>query len=184
MRKNYTEIEGWCADEITSIYDEAISRAKGGEIFVELGCYKGRSTCYMIDSIIKSGKNIKFYVVDNFSTLGDVKAQFFENLGEERIKKIIFLEQDSYLSASNFLNESVDYLFIDTDHKFEVLDKELSAWIPKVKIGGIISGHDFNNGGVKQAVEKNHTKNIFVNISTLQKDNNINWRYYSWWFEK
>ena len=94
MRKNYTEIEGWCEDEITTLYDRAISEARDGSVFVELGCYKGKSTCYMIDAIKRSGKRISFYVIDNFSTLGDVEKEFLENLGEERLSKITFIRKN------------------------------------------------------------------------------------------
>ena len=36
----------------------------------------------------------------------------------------------------------IDFLFIDADHRYESFIADLKAWIPKVKAGGIVCGHD------------------------------------------
>ncbi len=41
-------------------YLKAVMEAKGGERFVEVGSWKGRSACFMAVEIINSGKDIKF----------------------------------------------------------------------------------------------------------------------------
>ena len=184
MRKNYTEIEGWCEDEITTLYDRAISEARDGSVFVELGCYKGKSTCYMIDAIKRSGKRISFYVIDNFSTLGDVEKEFLENLGEERLSKITFIRKDSISASINFNDNRVDFIFIDTDHSAKQLTNELLRWIPKMKSGGLISGHDFHHLDLKDAFDIVNIQQYNVYYGRHQTSENGNWRNTSWWFEK
>jgi hypothetical protein len=55
--------------------------------------------------------------------------------------------------------KSLDFVFIDADHGYEGCLRDLRAWYPKVKPGGIFSGHDYENTsypkfGVTQAVKE------------------------------
>jgi len=152
MKNTYKEIDGWCEEEITTLYDKAIKEFKDDSIFVELGCYKGKSTCYMIDAIKKSNKKIHFYVVDNFS-LEDVENEFKENLGEERLKSITLINEDSLTASKYFTNNSIDFIFIDTIHNAEQLSNELYYWNPKIKENGLISGHDFTHCDLKNTFD-------------------------------
>lgn len=54
---------------------------------------------------------------------------------------------------------SLDFVFIDGDHSYEAVYTDIRAWLPKVKPGGWIGGHDYANDeykhwGVKQAVDE------------------------------
>jgi len=40
--------------------------------------------------------------------------------------------------------ESLDWIYIDADHKSASVRLDLDAWFPKVVSGGIIAGHDYN----------------------------------------
>lgn len=46
-------------------------------------------------------------------------------------------------AAAQFKDRSLDWVYIDGNHNFINVAKDLDAWIPKVRKGGIISGHDF-----------------------------------------
>ena len=51
---------------------------------------------------------------------------------------------------------SLDFVYIDADHRFDYVMEDLIAWGRKVRPGGIISGHDyyrFRNAGVVPAVD-------------------------------
>lgn len=184
MKKNYQEIEGWCGQEITYIYDKAVKEADDNSVFVELGSYKGKSTCYMIDAIKESGKKINFFVVDNFSTLGDVKKEFEENLGEERLKYITFINEDSSEASKHFSNSSVDFIFIDTEHQASHLIKELSSWNDKLKKGCLISGHDYHHNDVKNAFDVLKIDLYNVIHSSINYCDGYIWRGTSWWYIK
>jgi hypothetical protein len=46
-------------------------------------------------------------------------------------------------AATMFENGSLDFVYLDADHCFESVWQDLSVWYPKVRIGGILAGHDF-----------------------------------------
>jgi predicted O-methyltransferase YrrM len=62
--------------------------------------------------------------------------------------------------ASQFEDNFFDYIYIDADHSYEGVKKDLNAYWPKVKPGGILGGHDYMifhttyDFGVVQAVDE------------------------------
>jgi len=52
------------------------------------------------------------------------------------------------------LRSPVDMLFIDGAHDYENVRADLEAFAPLVKRGGIISGHDYDDNRVAQAVDE------------------------------
>jgi hypothetical protein len=45
-------------------------------------------------------------------------------------------------------------VFIDADHRYEAVRDDIAAYAPLIAEGGIISGHDYDWDGVKQAVDE------------------------------
>lgn len=51
----------------------------------------------------------------------------------------------------------IDFIYIDADHSYDGVWRDLCAWYAKVRDGGVIGGHDYghsNHPGVKQAVDE------------------------------
>lgn len=46
--------------------------------------------------------------------------------------------------AAPLVSEGLDLVFIDGNHSYEYVKEDLSLWAPKVRKGGIIAGHDYN----------------------------------------
>ena len=44
---------------------------------------------------------------------------------------------------THFENESLDFIYIDGNHSYEAVKKDLELWYPKLKKGGIIAGDDY-----------------------------------------
>lgn len=67
-------------------------------------------------------------------------------------------------AAKLFKDGSVDVVFIDEHHTRESVSAAIRAWLPKVKSGGILSGHDCNDHypGVLQACADLLPSNIEV----------------------
>jgi hypothetical protein len=62
-------------------------------------------------------------------------------------------------AAKDVAPESLDFVFIDADHGYDGCKADIAAWWPKVRVGGIVSGHDYDHPefplfGVKRAVDE------------------------------
>ena len=51
----------------------------------------------------------------------------------------------SWEVAEQFPDKSFDFVYIDADHRYSSIIRDIRAWLPKVKTGGIIAGHDYTN---------------------------------------
>jgi len=65
------------------------------------------------------------------------------------------INEDSLIAAAQVKDGSLDFVFIDGDHTYEACKRDIIAWLPKVKEGGWITGHDYHEfPGVKKAVDE------------------------------
>lgn len=58
----------------------------------------------------------------------------------------------SELASTIFPDGYFDMVYIDANHSFEHVHADIGYWLPKIREGGIISGHDY--GGRKRGVKK------------------------------
>lgn len=52
-------------------------------------------------------------------------------------------------AARMFPDSSLDFVYIDGDHAYESVRRDIAAWLPKVRNGGLIGGHDYVNDDSK-----------------------------------
>lgn len=132
-------------------YEKIINQLNGG-VFVELGVWKGRSIMYMAERAKELNKDVKLYGVDIFFVADQQKhcASLGTNFYDEVVKNIEIMkdcitlyQMDSHDAYTKFEDDSIDFLFIDAHHTYEDVKIDLELWYPKVKTGGIISGHDY-----------------------------------------
>ena len=69
----------------------------------------------------------------------------------DRVKLII---EDSVVASQQFVDKYFDYIYVDGEHDEDSVYRDIKAWFPKLKIGGIIGGHDVGDNGVKTALER------------------------------
>lgn len=153
----YEKIEGWMRYEDT--YREAVRTTPDGGTIVEVGSFLGRSAAFMAVEIANSGKDLRFVCVDPFNgNLGVLDGQklidkrctvenFRRNVNSGGAGHLIeTLVGFSVDVAANFPDASIDFVFIDAAHDYPNVRADLCAWLPKVKHGGIIAGHDYGDG--------------------------------------
>lgn len=136
------------------------NKAARYQYIVEFGSFHGRSTRALADNC--SGR---IWAVDpwngdypkqNGETFEKVNTyvfpQFCENL-KEHIKsgRLIPVRGFSY---SFKLPYQVDMVFIDGDHRYETVLKDIDKAMELVKTDGMVCGHDYNWDSVKQAVHE------------------------------
>lgn len=92
---------------------------------------------------------------DFMQSSGDEIAELvrwrFANEGHDRLQ---LLRLTSEQAAATVADASQDFVFIDADHRYEAVKRDIELWLPKVRHGGLIAGHDFTAGwpGVQKAV--------------------------------
>lgn len=150
-----------------------IDNSSDGSHFVEVGSWKGRSAAFMAVEIHNSGKGIKFDCIDTWEGSEEhldlssqwfnseliknkdwLYSEFLKNIGP--VKDLINpIRKTSLEAASMYEDESLDFVFIDAAHDYENVKQDILAWLPKVKKGGVIAGHDYSSfPGVRQAVDE------------------------------
>lgn len=176
----YKKIPGYFNYE--NVYREFLKTCPENAQAVEIGVWQGKSVCFAAVESIKQEKKITLYAVDTFEGSPNEpiiqrdlqklkenettpKEEFLKNI--EPVKDIVkMLHMDSISASQHFADNSLDFVFIDGSHLYEAVLADINAWLPKVKTGGIIAGHDIDGpeefNGVRQAVEEVFGKDFDV----------------------
>jgi len=89
------------------------------------------------------------------------------------------VKKKSVAAAADVPDGSLDFIYIDADHRFDYVMEDLIAWARKVRKGGIVSGHDyyrFRNAGVVPAVDVyTHVHGIHEWFITDEKEASFFW---------
>jgi predicted O-methyltransferase YrrM len=73
---------------------------------------------------------------------------------KSRNKNIIEHKVKSEVLAKEFGKETIDMVYIDADHSYASVKADILAWSDKVKVGGLIAGHDYGMEDVSRAVDE------------------------------
>lgn len=88
-----------------------------------------------------------FEILDDIKNLEDHEANYLlcqQNL-IDYVGRYTQVRSHSTVAASQMENESLDFVFIDGNHKYQYVKQDIASWFPKVRQGGIVSGHDYLN---------------------------------------
>lgn len=175
------EVHGWF--DFESVYDDMVNKHEDGSVFVEVGTWYGKSAIYMAQKIKESGKKISFYCVDLWERTDDDKdlhryikeplyETFINNIKDVGVYDYISaIKADSVKASLFFEEESIDFVFIDANHKYDFVRKDILSWTPKIKKGGFIGGHDYGTyESVRRAVDEifGEDKEV-INVSWLKQ---------------
>jgi beta-1,4-mannosyl-glycoprotein beta-1,4-N-acetylglucosaminyltransferase len=157
-------VEGYFNAGDFSFYDYAIKQVPDNSHIVEVGSYKGRSSSYIAVEIINSGKNIKLDCVDTW--LGSEELSQDQDVVNNRLFDVFTnnmkpvaghytaIRLSSIEAAAQYADASLNMVFIDAAHDYDNVRADVLAWLPKVKKGGILSGHDYPYPPVRKAVDE------------------------------
>ncbi|MDT3959794.1 class I SAM-dependent methyltransferase [Staphylococcus kloosii] len=139
----------------------------------EIGVFEGKVTKKLLENLdIKQYWLIDPYKV--YSNYLDTKAeQTLLNQAYKNVQKNILNKYDNVTLIKDFSdkaseiisNNSLDLVFIDGNHDYDFVRQDIKLWYDKVKIDGILSGHDYDYPGikgVKKAVDQLFGENIIV----------------------
>ena len=121
-------------------------------VFAEIGSWKGHSAS--IIGAVARGRGGHLYCVDHWQGNAgtrnyypaheeDIYVIFEHNMKALHLWDVITpVIKESQEAYKEFENNSIDFLFIDADHRYTPFISDLRSWYPKIKKGGIICGHD------------------------------------------
>lgn len=126
----------------------------GAEIGVEWARH-ARSICVLMPGV-------KLFCVDPYVPYlsGRPSQRRCDHIMECAIEKMqpfdtVFVRKPSLEASRDFKDGSLDFVYIDGSHDFDNVIIDIVHWAPKVRKGGIVSGHDyfqFYQSGVIPAV--------------------------------
>jgi len=130
-------------------------REQLAELFCELGYKVGAEigVSYGHYSMVLCGKNpeLKLYCVDPWApyfyytqTPQEKQDKAFAN-AQKNLEgfNVEFVKKTSMDAVKDFKDGSLDFVYIDGLHDFDNVMLDLIHWAPKVRNGGIVSGHDY-----------------------------------------
>lgn len=153
--------------------------AQGYKTFVEVGCKEGRTTGHILKTVSDSRViAIDPWIANPAPKNGDttredyekwdfaeIEQKFWENVGDAKdrctMERCTSRQAADPASADITLPRATkvrgfqaDLIFIDALHDYESVLEDIRLWWPKVRIGGMLCGHDFNHQwpGVERAV--------------------------------
>jgi predicted O-methyltransferase YrrM len=163
--RSYETIPGWF--NFHAVYDEQVRRARPGAVFVDVGCWLGRSLVYLAQRTAASGKALAIYGVEHglgspehaaevASAGGSILGVLATNLRAYGVADAVTLiAAPSVRAARLFAVGSVDFVFLDAGHDCANVLSDIAAWWPRIRPGGTLAGHDYGDTawpGVMQAV--------------------------------
>ena len=131
-----------------NLYASMVKHFPTNSHFVEVGSWKGRSAAFLAVEIHNSEKVIRFDCVDPWEEnqggqyVGNIYEKFINNT--KQVSHLINpIRHSSETASMMYEDDSLDFVFIDGNHQYEYVKADIEAWLPKIKVGGILAGHDY-----------------------------------------
>ena len=113
---------------------------------VEIGVFRGDNSKNILDSL-----NIeKLYLIDTWKGYSGIERKW--KCQEENYNFVInrfkeysnveIIRNFSEKASKSFLDNSLDFVYIDANHSYKYVFQDISLWTLKVKKNGFIAGHD------------------------------------------
>lgn len=110
---------------------------------INIGAGAGTSSC----ALIRAGAGVASIDIDPKMFYAERESIERQKLPLTKLFQILKPSEDA---AKSFVNDSADLVFIDGVHSFEGVSKDLELYAPKLKPGGLLVCHDFNDPRQKE----------------------------------
>jgi hypothetical protein len=162
----------------------AFFEEKGYKVGVEVGVWEGLFS----ESILK-GCSAKLYSVDPWKEDPNIPHSAMVTVTQPEMEVVYktccdklapyknsnIIRKPSVEAAKDFADGSLDFVYIDGLHFYEDVKNDIKAWLPKVRKGGMIGGHDYYEdtwgAAVRRAVDE-----VFDDVEiTCEKRASASW---------
>lgn len=154
MARSPIEIPNVGRDDLASLFAE-LGFTRGAEIGVEQGVYT--------EVLCKANPQARIYAIDAWTAyqgyrdyVSQEKLNGFYEAAKGRLASYNceLVRKFSMEALGDFPDKSLDFVYIDSNHELSFVINDLVGWAPKVRHGGIISGHDYRQS--KRFDTRNH----------------------------
>jgi predicted O-methyltransferase YrrM len=146
---------------------------------IEIGSYAGESTT-MFANHFKKVVSVDPFLNDYDAN--DIACQYMDltkvydtfKSAISSYSNITHIRKISDDAINDLKDNSFDFVYIDGLHTYEQVKKDISNYLPKIKDGGFIGGHDYHPvwQGVVNAINENFTIDaIFSDTSWIVRKN-------------
>lgn len=156
----------------------------------EIGVFEG----FLSTLVLKFLKPRKYVLIDPWREYNDIisdkiyrlRQDVWEDVYREvcdRFKnnsEVEIIRNPSTEAAKGFPDEIFDFVYIDADHRAKSVYEDMEVWYPKVKSGGILAGHDWEEIGVSSGVYSFLYDKFYI----MEKEQNFYSSNNDWWFIK
>jgi len=119
------------------------------QIGAEVGVWRAETSCFLL----RTYPRLRLLAVDSYpegGMMGNESPEAFreaKQVAQERLagfglRGALWL-QDSLEAARSLPDGLLDFVYLDASHWYQDVRNDLDAWIPKVRVGGAVMGHDF-----------------------------------------
>ncbi len=162
MERRLAQVHGEILAEEGLLLAEFAAAVPEGQIIVEIGAYKGKSSCYLAAGA-RAGRGVLVYSVDLW--LQSPWAQYADpevNAAWENnvwclglVGQVLPVAADTALAAREIDGE-VGLLFVDSDHSYKGVCRDIDIWAPRVALDGVMAFHDATSEvwGVARAIRE------------------------------
>jgi SAM-dependent methyltransferase len=177
-------------DDLPNLF-RGLGFTSGAEIGVSMGLFS-ECLCSRINGL-------KLYLIDPYTPYHDfdfqsgIKIRTKQEVQDKRYAKAKdrlsmfnceFIKKPSMEAVKEFEDNSLDFVYIDGNHQYQFVYEDIREWSKKVRPGGIVSGHDYNDRfEVKKAVndwvKENGIQPLFIPSEFIMAifEANSNWFY-------
>lgn len=121
-----------------------------GELRLNWGAEIGVAEGYHAEVLLKNNPHLRLNCIDAYKHYPGYDE--YENLTQLMLGAVnlladfnatVFYKEYSMDALKNFKDNSLDFVYIDAGHDFKNVAMDICEWSKKVRVGGIVFGHDY-----------------------------------------
>ena len=156
-RLDWTQIPGWTCPQLLAFYEAAAGWLQPGDTVVEAGVAYGRSLAYLAGLVKPGVRLVGVDLWDEFMGGDNLDPAVYAGLLEHGTPmgacdamlarcgvQADLMRRSSVHASQAFADGSVAMVFLDDRHEYDYVKAGIHAWLPKLRPGGVLAGHDIN----------------------------------------
>lgn len=143
-------VEGWLTVEEGELLYRLARACTGKGAIVEIGSFKGKSTIWLAKGSL-AGAEAKVVAIDPHTGSAEHRQseqpvwtydEFLANLRRAGVEEAVMPVVATSAEAAERFDQPVELLFIDGDHRYEMVRQDFDLWFPRLLEGGYLLMHD------------------------------------------